>query len=64
MPQQLQKNQPTPLKIKDPKRVEAGKRLAEYNRKAKEKQKMVNESPQENVPLPQSWIPRYQYVHY
>ena len=45
--EQITKEPAAPLKIKDPKRVEAGKKLAEYNRKAKKQQKQ-NIKPQED----------------
>ena len=39
--EQITKEPAAALKIKDPKRVEAGKQLAEYNKKAKKQQKDI-----------------------
>ena len=56
--EQITKEPTAPLKIKDPKRVEAGKKLAEYNRKAKAKQKQ-NQQKNEEIETPDStsWVP-------
>ena len=43
-----------PLKIKNPKRIEAGKKLAEYNKKAK---KLMKKNTIEEKEEPTTWIP-------